>query len=188
MEQLYFTNDFLTKEDKEELLKIAKESVENFVKFGKKPDFKIKSKNLNIPLGAFVTLKKNGQLRGCIGKILSFKEPLWKVVSEMAIAAATEDPRFEPVSEKELKDLEFEISVIFNYKKINSIKEIEIGKHGVHVISGFYSGLFLPQVATEYNWTLEELLDNLMLKAGLPPKYWKDHKLDFYTFEAIVFS
>ncbi|MGC9031558.1 MAG: AmmeMemoRadiSam system protein A [Minisyncoccia bacterium] len=179
--------EFLSQKEKRILKEIAKKTIEEFIKFKKIPDFNIKNKKLNQPLGAFVTLKKNSNLRGCIGVILSFGKPLWKIVQDMAITSATQDPRFEPIKEEELKELEYEISVIFNFKKIDSIDKIILGKHGVLVVYENYSGVFLPQVAKEENWNLEEFLDNLMLKAGLPEKFWQKEKLDFYTFEAEIF-
>jgi AmmeMemoRadiSam system protein A len=170
----------------EQLSFIAKNSIESFIKEGKIPEFEINSEKLfEEKRGVFVTLKKQGQLRGCIGCITT-DQPLYKAVSQMAIAAAFEDPRFPPVTKDELPELEYEISVLSPLKKVNSPKEIQLGVHGVQVVAGHNTGLFLPQVATENNWDLETFLNHLMLKAGLPPDYWQNNPVDFYVFQAEI--
>jgi len=169
----------------EQLLFIARSSIEGFLKEGKVPKFEISSEKLREKRGTFVTIKKQGQLRGCIGCMVG-DNPLYQIVSQMAIAAALEDPRFPPVTKNELPELEYEISVLGPLKKVNSPKEIQLGVHGVQVVAGYNTGLFLPQVATENDWGLETFLDNLMLKAGLPLEYWKNNPVDFYVFEAEV--
>lgn len=173
------------------LCNIAKTSVEIFLKESKAPEFKekraVRGGELRQRRGVFVTIKKRGELRGCIGCTAGDK-PLHLLVSKMALAAAFGDPRFPPISKEELPDLEYEISVLTPLKKVNSWREIQIGKHGVQVIAEGRSGLFLPQVATENNWDLETFLDNLMLKSNLPPNYWKNNPVDFYVFEAEVFN
>jgi AmmeMemoRadiSam system protein B/AmmeMemoRadiSam system protein A len=177
----------LSPEEKEKLLYIAKASVENFLEKGKIPEFEVKSERLKQNQGAFVTLKKQGKLRGCIGQVIG-NQPLYQIVSQMAVAAAIKDSRFPPVTKEELDQLEYEISVLGPLRKVDSWKEIQIGLHGVQAVAGFRSGLFLPQVATENNWDLETFLDQLMLKAGLWPDYWKENPVDFYVFEAEVFG
>lgn len=177
----------LTEEEKKELLRIAKRSVESFVKTGKVPEFEVGSERLKEKRGAFVTLKENGRLRGCIGHLVA-NLPLYKVVSQMAISAAVKDPRFFPVTKEELDTLKYEISVLSPLRKINSLKEIELGKHGVLAVARDHSGVLLPQVATENHLDLETFLDNLMLKAGLSPNYWKENSIDFYVFEVEVFG
>ena len=177
----------LNEKEQKELLTIARESVENFVKTGVIRDFKPGSERLKKNQGAFVTIKKNGQLRGCIGYTAQDR-PLYQVVSQMAVAAAVQDYRFAPINTRELSELEYEISVLSSLKKINSPDEIQLGKHGVQVVAGKKSGLFLPQVAAENNWDLETFLNQLMLKAGLWPDYWKKYPVDFYVFTAQVFG
>jgi len=136
--------------------------------------------------GAFVTLRRNGQLRGCIGTFEPQK-PLWQTLREMAIAAATQDPRFPPITKDELKEIKIEISILSPRKKIDNWKEIKLGQHGVVVQKGFRSGTFLPQVATETGWDLEEFLSQLCTqKAGLPPDCYKDPLVNLYTFEAQI--
>lgn len=169
------------------MLFIAKNSIEGFVKDGKIPELKISPQKLKERRGVFVTLKKRGELRGCIG-CLAGDRPLYQLVSQMALAAALEDPRFSPVAEEELPELEYEVSVLSPLRKINSLEEIRLGIHGVQVVAGHNSGLFLPQVAVENSWDMETFLAKLMLKAGLPKNYWKENPVDFYIFEAEIFK
>ncbi len=178
----------LTNEQKNILRNIAKQTVETYILEGKIPEFDIRDERLNWHEGAFVTLKKHGKLRGCIGQIVPQNKPLWKVVRDMAIEAATQDPRFQPVSREELNDLEYEISVLSEPKKINDWKKIQLGKHGVIVRRGFNSGVFLPQVAEETGWNLEEFLSHLCSgKAGLEPECYKDPQTELFIFTAQIF-
>jgi len=135
--------------------------------------------------GAFVSLHKQGRLRGCIGH---FGEdvPLYEIVAEMARAAAFEDPRFTPVSRNELKDLDIEISVLTPMRRIHSLDEFQLHRHGIYIRKGYRSGTFLPQVADEVNWTKEEFVGHCSQdKAGLGWDGWRDAEL--YVYEAIVF-
>lgn len=179
----------LSKKEQETLIKVARESIKSY--FTQK-DFKIGdySEKLNQPQGAFVTLKKKGQLRGCMGRIIEEERPLIEVVSEMAQAAAFEDSRFEPLKKEELNEIEIEISVLSSLKKINNPEEeIIIGQHGVLIKKGLYSGVFLPQVAIENNWDLEEFMNNLCQhKAGLDPDSWKKGDVDIFIFSSQVFK
>jgi MEMO1 family protein len=173
---------------KKQLLDIAKQSVESFIREGRVPKFDIKDERLNWQEGAFVTLHKDKQLRGCIGQIISTGTPLWKVVREMSIAAAVEDHRFSPVNTDELDKLEYEISVLSTPEKIDDWKKIELGRHGVIIKKGYRSGVFLPQVATETGWTLPEFLSQLCFqKAGLPPDCYEDPDTEIQIFTAQVF-
>ena len=180
----------LSEQDKEVLLKIARQSIEEYLKNKKISEFKDISPRLKQPQGAFVTLRRNHQLRGCIGRIVEEKQPLYLLVSQMAIAAATEDGRFIPVELEEMKEIEVEVSVLSPLKEIKDpFKEIEMGKHGVIVQKGRNSGVFLPQVATENNWDLETFMGQLCYqKAGLDKDAWKTGELDIYTFTADVFE
>ncbi len=179
----------LNKSEREELLKIARTTVESYVRTRKIPNFSPSSPALKQPLGTFVTLKENGQLRGCIGRFEP-SEPLYKIVQQMAVSAATEDPRFSPVSANELGRLEYEISVLSPLKKVGTADEITLGKHGVQISKGFFHhGVFLPQVATETGWSKEEFLSELCSqKAGLPGDCWKDPDVKLQVFTAEVFS
>lgn len=180
-------NGELNDEQQKTLLKIAKETVESFVATGKVPKFSVTDERLNKKQGAFVTLNKNGQLRGCIGQIVPSDEPLWQVVRDMAIAACSEDGRFSPVSKDELSKLEYEISVLSAPEPISDWRKIELGKHGVILGQGGNRGVFLPQVATETGWSLEEFLSQLCWqKAGLAPSCYKDKDTEIQIFSAQV--
>jgi AmmeMemoRadiSam system protein B/AmmeMemoRadiSam system protein A len=136
--------------------------------------------------GAFVTIHKNKQLRGCIGYVEGHR-PLWETVRDMAIQAAFHDPRFPPLSAEEFPYIDIEISVLTPLEPLKNISDIEIGKHGLVVRKGFYSGLLLPQVAAEYGWSRETFLEWTCRKAGLPPDAWKSKDVEIYVFSADVF-
>ncbi|HOW26477.1 MAG TPA: AmmeMemoRadiSam system protein B [Bacteroidales bacterium] len=175
-------------EDRKELLQIARQTVESYVKKRVVPVVNEGELNpdLRIPSGAFVTLHKEGNLRGCIGRF-NADEPLYKVVQDMAVSSSTQDSRFPPVKPDELGQIDIEISVLTPLKKIESIDEIILGKHGIYIKKGFASGTFLPQVATETGWNLEEFLGHCARdKAGIGWEGWKDAEI--YTYEAIIFS
>jgi AmmeMemoRadiSam system protein B/AmmeMemoRadiSam system protein A len=176
----------LNEEEKKTLHQIAKTVIENKARGKTVPDFKIESPVLKENRGAFVTIHKRGQLRGCIGYIEG-RGPLHKTIEEMAEAAAFRDPRFTPVKEKELPELELEISVLTPLKKIQDVNEIQVGKHGIYIKKGWYSGLLLPQVATEYGWDRQTFLEHTCQKAGLPPHAWKEKDTEIYIFSADIF-
>ena len=183
------SSDFsFTKEEKLILLGIARSTITMYLNEHKTPEVDDRnfSPNLKMHSGCFVTLKEHGELRGCVGRFTA-DIPLWKVVRQMAIASATEDSRFLPVTVKEIDKLEIEISVLSPMKKIYSADEIVLGKHGIYIKKGYYSGTFLPQVATETGWSKEEFLGHCARdKAGLGWDGWKD--ADLYTYEACVFG
>ena len=142
---------------------------------------------LNRPSACFVSLKIDGQLRGCIGT-LEPREPLAAAVRSSAISAATQDPRFPPVTADELDDLHIEISVLSPLRKVDSPDEIIVGVHGVMVAHGMRRGVFLPQVAVEQGWDRDTMLNYLCAhKAGLPADAWR-HGADLYVFTAQVFG
>jgi AmmeMemoRadiSam system protein B/AmmeMemoRadiSam system protein A len=176
----------LSEQDKKTLRQIAKTVIENKARGKAVPEFKIDSPMLQENRGAFVTIQKNGQLRGCIGYIKGY-EPLHKTVEKMAAEAAFRDPRFPPVKEKELPELEIEISVLTPLRRITDVNEIEVGKHGIYIIKGGWSGLLLPQVATEYGWDRQTFLEHTCQKAGLPPDAWKEKDAEIYIFSADIF-
>ena len=170
-----------------QLLKIARDVVEACCRGGKPPKPEVFSPTLNEPRGAFVTLHKDGKLRGCIGHIRAQK-PLVETIVEMAEAAAFQDPRFPPVTTKELSQLEYEISVLTPLRRIKDVEEIQVGIHGIYMKRGPSSGLLLPQVATEWGWDRITFLEHTCSKAGLPEDAWKDKKTEIYIFSADVFS
>jgi len=137
--------------------------------------------------GVFVTLHKNNKLRGCIGYILPYKA-LYISVIENAYNSAFEDPRFSALSKKEFDKINIEISVLTVPKKVDSYKDIVIGKHGIFLESGEFRSVFLPQVAPENNWDLETTLTNLSMKASGNPNLWKQENAEFEVFEAEIFS
>lgn len=138
------------------------------------------------PCGAFVTLKKAGELRGCIGHIVG-KLPLAETVSQMAVAAAFKDPRFPPVSKAEWSNVEIEISVLSPLKLISDASEIETGRHGIYIQKGNRSGLLLPQVALEYGWDSATFLEQTCRKAGLGKNEWKSPETRVFIFSAKIF-
>lgn len=173
---------------RERLLQIARESITDYVKSGKRRSFSEKDPLLNKDLGAFVTLHEKGQLRGCIGNMVG-RGPLYQTIADMAIEAATADPRFPKLSPAEIDKIDIEVSVLTPLKKVSGPDEIKIPGHGVIVRRGFASGVYLPQVALETGWTKEEFLTSLCgQKAGMDPYAWKDPATDMYTFEAEVFG
>ena len=175
----------LTEIEKGELLSIARDTIVSYIKNNNIPNFEIKSPSLKKSQGAFVSLHKEGNLRGCIGFIESAK-PLWETVRDAAISAAVGDPRFSPLDENELAETEIEISVLSPLKLIKSPDEIEVGKHGLLVKQHGFSGLLLPQVATQYNMDRYQFLAQTCRKAGLPDDAWKEGT-KIHTFTADVF-
>lgn len=177
----------LTDADKKQLKEIALNSIKDSLDGKSIENFQLSSINyqLRSKCGAFVSLHKHGHLRGCIGH---FGEdvPLYEIVAEMARAAAFEDPRFMPVSREELNDIDIEISVLTPMRRIQSLDEFELHRHGIYIRKGYRSGTFLPQVADEVKWTKEEFVGHCSQdKAGLGWDGWKDAEL--YVYEAIVF-
>lgn len=142
--------------------------------------------SLGQPAGAFVTLRRRGRLRGCIGQVEAH-DPLAHVVARCAASAALEDPRFEPVGARELSQLEIEISVLSALMPI-SPAEIEVGKHGLVVTRERYRGVLLPQVPIPYRWTAERFLEETCLKGGLERHAWRDPETRIQSFTAEVFS
>lgn len=176
----------LNEADKKVLLKTARKSIENTLANKGNPKVKSDSPILKEKRGAFVTLTKNGMLRGCIGYIHALKR-LDETIIEMAQAAAFRDPRFPPVTKDEINELEIEISVLTPIKEIDDVNEIEVGKHGIIIERSGYSGLLLPQVATDYGWDRETFLEHTCQKAGLPTDAWKKEGTKIKIFSADIF-
>lgn len=139
------------------------------------------------PAGAFVTLRINQELRGCIGYMES-PEPLSSIIDEVAEKAAFEDPRFPPLTTDEFRRVHIEISVLSPMKRITSVEEIIVGTHGLLLEQGWHRGVLLPQVATEYGWGREEFLENVARKAGVARGAWRDEKTRLSIFSAAVFG
>jgi len=172
--------------EKKLLLKIARQALAAAVEGRECPETVPDSERLRKPSGAFVTLRRGPRLRGCIGQ-LSGVEALVDVVSYCARAAALDDPRFAPVRPDEVPDLDIEISVLSPLEDITPDK-IVAGKHGLIVTRGWDRGVLLPQVATEFNWSAERLLEETCVKAGLDPEDWMDPETRIQAFTAEVFG
>lgn len=177
----------LSAEDKRFLLRVARETVTRVVGDKQPLDYEPPSEVTAQHRGAFVTLKKRGQLRGCIG-LLEGLRPLAKTVRDMAVSAAIHDHRFNPVSEDELDELEIEISAMSPIGPVDDATEIRVGHHGLIIRCGGRQGLLLPQVPVEYGWDRETFLEQTCRKAGLPPDAWKMEGTEICSFSAEVFG
>ena len=179
----------LLSSDKEYLLDLARKSIEYYLENQKilKPE-KPKAKILNEDRAVFVTLNKNHNLRGCIGQLMA-QMPLYQAITEVAVSAAVNDYRFNPVNEDELEQIKIEISVLSPLQKISDISEIKMGIDGVWIKKNFHSGVYLPQVATETGWDKKTFLESLCAhKAGLSKDAYLDEDTEIYIFQVEKFS
>jgi uncharacterized protein len=170
-----------------ELLALARTTLRSYFQTGKVPEYKPENPGLSSPGGAFVSLHKGEELRGCIGLLASDGE-LYRTVQRCALSAALEDSRFHPVTEHEVQGLSIEISVLSPLERIQDPALIEVGRHGLVISLGAMRGLLLPQVAAKYGWNRDTFLAQTCRKAGLPPDAWHSPKAAIYVFEAQVFS
>jgi AmmeMemoRadiSam system protein A len=177
----------LADDEKRELLRIARATLREHSFSGRIPPGKPHRESLLMPAAVFVTLHLGDALRGCIGTTEAEK-PLYRAVQEMAVAAATRDPRFTPVGADEVDDLQIEISVIGSSRAIKSPADLVIGTDGVRIESQSHRGLLLPQVAPEAGWDAPTLLARTCAKAGLPDDAWKQPDVTIHAFVAQVFS
>jgi AmmeMemoRadiSam system protein A len=171
--------------DRFQLLQLAREAITAYVHHQPMPRIQLAGVFAR-PGGAFVTLHRQGDLRGCIGHIEPF-EPLGEVVARCAVAACSRDPRFPPVTEPELPEIQVELSLLSPLEPIAGVADFEIGTHGLVVEYGWHRGLLLPQVATEWNWDRETFLAHTCQKAGLPMDAWK-RGAKLWRFSAEVFG
>jgi AmmeMemoRadiSam system protein B/AmmeMemoRadiSam system protein A len=176
---------FLSSKERTSLAQIARETLERYVLNNEVYHPETDNPKFLSKKGAFVTLKKKGELRGCIGFVEPVL-PLHQTLVQATIYAASKDARFPPVSPAELKDIDLEISILTPLKKINDPREIEVGRHGLIIAKGNQRGLLLPQVPVENRWSRQVFLQQACQKAGLPKDAWKSGA-EIYTFEAIVF-
>ncbi len=178
----------LEAEDKQTLLRLARQTLNDYLGQGRLPEFKTTQPALLQPRATFVTLRvrETGELRGCRGEVIA-RQPLWESVMNMAVASATDDPRFVPVTLNEVPELHIEISALTPMKPIQP-EEVVVGRHGLMIVKGYNSGLLLPQVPVEQGWDREEFLRGLCHKAWLPPNAWKDKDAQLYSFEAEVWG
>lgn len=174
-------------EQKGRLLKVARETIAYFLDYGFAPLYKVEEREFQTPSGVFVTLKKYGELRGCIGEILP-RRPLFVATQWAALAAAFSDPRFPPLSREELDEVRLEISVLSIPRALEKPEGVEVGKHGLIIVKGEKMGLLLPQVPVEEGWDREQFLKGVCRKAGLPEDAWKDKETKLYVFTADVFG
>ena len=177
-------------QQKKTLLKVAHDTLEAVINRKPAPKPRSDDPELNAHCGCFVTLKNHERLRGCIGQFTS-ECPLIELVSEMAKASSTGDPRFitNPISPGELNQLDIEISVLSPLQKTDDPMSLRLGVDGIYIKRGRASGCFLPQVATESGWSREEFLSYCCShKAGLPPDAWKDKDTEVYLFTAEIFN
>jgi AmmeMemoRadiSam system protein A len=173
--------------EKQELLRIARATLKEFVTTGKLPPGSPHKRTLLEPAGVFVSLHAGERLRGCIGTITA-SMPLYKAIQEMVTAAASRDPRFEPVGADELTLLTIEVSVLGPRKPLGNPSELAIGTHGVCVSAGARRGLLLPKVAIEEGWDGETFLQRTCEKAGLPGDAWRSPDTTVEIFQAQVFT
>jgi AmmeMemoRadiSam system protein A len=178
----------LTQGDKQALLQLVRQTLDDYLGKGTLPEFQTDSPALLQPRATFVTLRvrATGELRGCRGEILA-RQPLIDSVQNMAIASATDDPRFMPVTIDEVPGLHLEISALTPMKPIKP-EEVVVGRHGLMIVKGHNSGLLLPQVPVEQGWDREEFLRGLCHKAWLPENAWKAKDAQLYGFEAEVWG
>ncbi|MBN2227198.1 MAG: AmmeMemoRadiSam system protein B [candidate division Zixibacteria bacterium] len=179
-------SDRLVKAEKQYLLDLAKRSIAAGLQKTKLDEPEPESRLLKEHRGAFVTIKINGSLRGCIGMIRAAL-PLYQAVADMAQAAAFDDPRFAELSDREFEKLEIEISVLSPLMRVKDFEEIKVGRDGLVIRMDMHSGLLLPQVASEYNWDRTTFLEQTCLKAGLPKNSYKEKNAEVYRFTADVF-
>jgi AmmeMemoRadiSam system protein A len=168
------------------LLQTARRSINEYLVTGKVSEPEPPDK-LREPGAAFVTLEKEGHLRGCIGYTQAV-EPLHRTVAQCAVKAATEDYRFRPVTKNELAECHIEISVLTPLQEVESLDEIQVGRDGLMIVMGRLRGLLLPQVAVEQGWDRDTFLEHTCRKAGLPPDAYKSPESVLYRFQALIFG
>ncbi|UCC86615.1 MAG: AmmeMemoRadiSam system protein B [Anaerolineales bacterium] len=176
----------LTQERRDELLKLARTTIAEYLETGHISDYETGDPVLARRSGAFVTLRKGDELRGCIGHLFS-DLPLYRRVQEMAVAAATSDPRFPPLTIEELEDVNIELSVLSPLRRVTDTRQIQVGTHGLVIAQAGRQGVLLPQVPVDEGWDLDEFLENLCLKAGLVQNCWAERPT-LYAFTAVVFE
>jgi AmmeMemoRadiSam system protein A len=174
-------------DEKREILRIARATVSEFLCAGRIPPGRPHRRSLLASAGAFVTLRAGEELRGCIGT-QSEDQPLYRAVQEMAVAAATRDPRFPALRPDELDAILIEVSVLGDRTPVRSSRDVEIGKHGLAIHCRGQRGLLLPQVASESGWNAEEFLAAVCTKAQLPAEAWRTLDCTVERFTAQVFT
>jgi uncharacterized protein len=177
----------LDETDKTILLKLARTTLEAHFSGNPSPEYQTSREGLLERKGAFVSLHRGSDLRGCIGQLYPDRE-LYRIVQHCVLSSALEDTRFLAVAQNEIRELSIEISVLTPFRRVRDIEEIEVGKHGLYIVQGIFRGLLLPQVATQYVWDRTMFLEQTCRKAGLHESAWRDPHTVIHTFEAEVFS
>ena len=177
----------LDKEMSTKLLKIARNAIDACLTETAAAPVEVDDLALNQKVGCFVTIHRDGQLRGCIGNFVSDK-PLYLEVTQMAVAAATTDPRFYAMSIDDIGNYSLDISILSPLQKIDDIMQVEVGTHGIYLEKDSSRGVLLPQVATEQGWNRQNFIEQTCVKAGLPTDAWRSPRTSIYTFTAQVIT
>jgi MEMO1 family protein len=178
----------INQKEKDLLLSWARQAIADYLASGKIPPKRSPKNSLEERRAVFVTLKRAGRLRGCLGGFEA-KESVWQAVANMAVAAATNDPRFPPVAQEELEDITIEVSLLSSLKKVTSLEEVELGKHGIYLKQGNLTGTFLPQVAQEGDWTKEGFLEEICTqKMGLEKDCYLDPETEIFVYTVESFA
>ena len=176
----------LSEVEKQRLLVIARETLTEYLETGATPKYAPEEPGLLQEVAAFVTLRRrDGELRGCIGRV-EVSQPLFRTVQDCAISAATNDFRFPSVTAAELNDIVIEISALSPFRPLSDPNQVQIGQHGLRIRRDFRVGLLLPQVASDRGWDRDQFLRAICMKAGLPDDAWRD--ADLHVFTAEVFA
>ncbi|WP_020676088.1 AmmeMemoRadiSam system protein A [Geopsychrobacter electrodiphilus] len=177
----------LDKKSGEILLKVARDAIDARLSKKPLPSVNLTGELLNQAVGCFVTITINDCLRGCIGHFVSEK-PIYIEVAEMAVAAATADPRFHPMGAADIAHYKLEISILSPLEKIADTTLINVGTHGIYLTNGYSRGVLLPQVALEHKWDRLTFLKQTCIKAGLPQNAWQSPQTEIYIFSAQIIS
>lgn len=177
----------ITQVEQETLLRLARDAITSYLQTGNTHIFETSDQNLLRRLGVFVTLRTDGHLRGCTGR-LQVNTPLYQTLQEVAISAATNDPRFQPLILEEMGELSIKISILSPLRRITDVGQIEIGRHGLMIVHAGHRGLLLPQVPLEQGWDRKTFLEHVCLKAGLPLTSWTDREAALYVFTTLEFE
>ncbi len=177
----------LTRQEGHKLLSIARSAIDSCLRNEQGAPESCGEAALNRKAGCFVTIEMDRQLRGCIGTFSSDK-PLYVEVAQMAVAAATADPRFYAMSSSDIGRYHLDISVLSDLEKIEATSQIEVGTHGIYLENSYSRGVLLPQVASEYGWDRQTFLEQTCVKAGLPTDAWQSPQTEIYIFSAQIFS
>jgi len=177
----------VTEEQKKFLLRLARESILSWLENREVDITQPNDEIFEKKIGGFVTLHNQGQLRGCIGYIKGYCS-VFETIKDMARSAAFRDPRFLPLTKKELKEIDIEISLLSELELVKDIEEIKVGRDGLVLENETASGILLPQVPVEWNWDRDTFLQQVSLKAGLNKNAWKDPQCELFRFQAEIFS